>query len=231
MYGDAFVDYTMIDEIRDLLVPFKDFYCAAMLKDSTESMSRVVRRFQVEVCDPMERLFFPNISRLYMWKKKWDIELRHLGWKDRKEKHIILMGARDEQVLVKMGEDDMQLVAPQDEDIEMGTRTLAGELLNDAGRMLRADQEMVDLYTNDELLKRRQYIVNVLGHTTKLAQGKLSLKLQEKKEKREDANFLLDLLARASSGNMTDKEMKALEDSVAHKEIAPEHQIQYAKET
>lgn len=212
MYGERFLSYTPAMEIRDIVALFKDFYCSAKLKNPQESVSVIVRKFQVEVCDPMQRVFMPNIARLYKWREKWDLEMKYLGWREKRE---IQTGLEEVKKIVKMTEKDKEDVAPSDESIEGGARTLAGELLNDAMRMLRSDQNVEEAYTTDELMKRRGYVVNVLAHATRLAHGKASLKLQASKEKRDTAGFLMDLMAQATSGKMTDEEMTLLKGAYA----------------
>jgi len=85
--------------------------------------------------------------------------------------------------------------------------------LNDAMQMLKEDQELEEIYTNDELIKRRSYIINVFSHATRLVHGKASLMLKASEESRNTAGFLMSLLSRATAGKITDEEMALLKSS------------------
>jgi len=110
-------------------------------------------------------------------------------------------------LLVRTQDEDGKLLLGVDDDIlERGTRTLGGELLNDALHTLHEQQEE-GTFNRD----KRNYIVNVLNHTNKLVQGKATIKLKAAAEKRETAGFLMTLLSKATAGKLTDEEMRALE--------------------
>lgn len=112
--------------------------------------------------------------------------------------------------IVATRDSDANLVAPQENDLEQGLRTLAGELTNDAISVLHQDQKL-GLYD----VKRRLYCATVLAHVTKSVHGSASLRLKASAEKRENAGFLMNLLSKAAAGTLTDEEMKVLKASNA----------------
>jgi hypothetical protein len=76
--------------------------------------------------------------------------------------------------------------------------------------MLNDDQQLEEIYTDEVLIKRRNYILNVFGHVTKLVHGKAALMLKASEEKRNNASFLMTLLASATAGKMNDEQLDLL---------------------
>src|SRR3990167_3518380 len=163
----------------------------------------------------MGRLFHPSISQVRTWRKKWDLDLIQ----QMTDKDIKIIERKNVHQIIKTRDDNRKLVlgAADDEQLEAGVRTLGGELLNDAMQMLRDDQELEEIYTDETLIKRRNYIVNVFSHATRLVHGKAALMLKASAEKRDTAGFLMSLLARATSGQMSDEEMGLLKSAYAPK--------------
>ncbi|KKM77142.1 hypothetical protein LCGC14_1373070 [marine sediment metagenome] len=211
IYGDGFVGFQRLRDINDLIPAFKDFYYQVKIKDPNETLSKILTEFNIEVCVPADRKFHPSMSQMRIWRKKWDLDLlqqiqnKDLEIVERKNIHQVIKTRNENRELVLGAVDDTQL--------ETGVKTLGGEILNDALQMLRDDQELDEIYTDETLIKRRNYIVNVFAHVTRLVHGKAALMLKASEEKRSNVGFLISLLSRASSGKMTDEEMKLLKTS------------------
>lgn len=215
-YGDTFERFMKIGDIVDLIPAFKDFYYQEKIKDPNANLAAMLLRFNKEVCEPEGRRFHPYTAQIKIWRYKWDADLaQQLKMSDsniieRKNIHQLVKTRDDERNLVLGVTDDNQL--------EAGVRTLGGELLNDAAQMLRDDQELEEIYDEETLIKRRNYIVNVFSHVTKLVHGKAQLMLKASQEKRNTAGFLMSLIARATSGQMTDEEMDLLKSAYTPKQ-------------
>lgn len=211
MYGPDFKRFHKLAEITDLIASFKDFYYSAKIKNPNETLRNIVVGFNTEVCGPLNRTFYPSSIQLRNWRKKWDLDLMQ----QMQDKDLVISSDKNIHQVIKTRNEEKQLIlgGPQDEDLEAGVRTLGGELLNDALQMLRDDQELEEIYDSDTLIKRRNYVVNVFSYATKLVHGKASLLLKASAEKRNNAGFMLNLLARASSGKMTDEELALLKSS------------------
>lgn len=215
IFGEKFTGYMKVAEYVDLIPAFKDYYYAAKVKDPNETLRKIVLGFNDEVCLPAGRNFFPSMSQMRVWRKKWDLDLmqqmvdKDVSIVERKNIHQVIKTRDDERQLV-LGVDDNQL--------EAGVRTLGGELLNDAMQMLRDDQELEEIYDSETLIKRRNYVVNVFAHATRLVHGKAALMLKASEEKRNTAGFLMSLLAKATAGKMSDEEMALLKTSYAPKQ-------------
>jgi len=215
-YGEGFRKFDKVADLKDLLPSFKEFYYEKKIKDFKTTGGDIIRDFNELICIPMNRTFFPYTNQYKGWKAKWDrdiLEKQKVGGLELTEQKQVL------QIIKSRNEnDDVVLGAPRDEDLEAGARTLAGELTNDAIQMLRDDQALEEIYTDETLMRRRNYIVNVFSHVTKLVHGKAALMLKASAEKRENANFLMGLLARASSGKMTEEELGLLETAYTPKQ-------------
>lgn len=208
VYGEMFTGFHRIADIVDLLPSFKEFYYTERIKDPNITLTNILRRFNLEVCLPMDRTFFPWMSAIRGWRRKWDADLANQIL----DKDILPSTETSVRQIIKTRNDENAVVvgAPSDSDLEAGVRSLGGELLNDAMQMLRDDQQLEEIYEPEVLVKRRAYIVNVFAHATKLVHGKAALMLKASEEKRNNAGFLMGLLAKASSGKMSDEEMNLL---------------------
>lgn len=215
-YGERFQKFNLIGEIKDLLPAFKEYYYAEKIKDFKKTGGDIIREFNENMCYPEGRTFFPYTNSYKHWKMKWDrdiLEKKKVGGLELLDQKQVL------QVIKSRNEDnDIVLGAPDDVSLEAGARTLAGELTNDALQMLRDDQALEEIYSDETLMRRRNYIVNVFSHVTKLVHGKAALMLKASQEKRENANFLMTLLAKATAGKMSDEELSLLETAYVPKE-------------
>lgn len=209
MYGDRFTGYQKVGEILDLIPVFKEYYYAEKIKNPNAPLYPTIKAFNEESCYPEGKKFHPYPTQLRHWRKKWDLDL--MNQREEGRELVIYEPKKIKQVIKTRGEGGELILGADYGALEQGVGTLAGELINDAAQMLRDDQELEDIYSSEELMKRRAYIVNVFAHTTKLVHGKAALMLKASAEKRENANFLMGLLAKATSGKLSDEEMSMLE--------------------
>ena len=218
-YGDKFNGYMKLGEYSDLLPSFKDFYYAARIKDPNARLSEILQTFNSEICEPMGRLFHPYTGQIKIWRSKWDLDLMQ----QTQDKDLAIVERKNIHQIIKTRDDERKLVlgAPDDNQLEAGVRTLGGELLNDAMQMLRDDQELEEIYDDETLIKRRNYIVNVFSHATRLVHGKAALMLKASEEKRNTAGFLMSLLSKATAGKMSDDEIALLKTTYAPKQNEP----------
>ena len=216
-YGTTFTHYLKVGEINDLISAFKDFYYEAKVKDPNCRLSETLQNFNTEICVPLGRVFHPYTAQIRIWRKKWDLDLMQ----QMQDKDLRVIERKNVHQIIKTRDEDRKLVlgAPDDNTLEAGVRTLGGELLNDAMQMLRDDQELEEIYDDETLIKRRNYIVGVFAHATRLVHGKAALMLKASKEKRNTVGFLMDLLAQATSGTLTDEQMALLETTNTKVEV------------
>lgn len=223
-YGEEhFIGYQKVAEITDLIPAFKEYYYQEKIKNPQAALYPMLREFNETVLYPEGRKFHPYPTQVRFWRKKWDIDIMNQRSESDKEL-VIYEPKRIKQVIKTRGEDgELIYGGPSEGDLEGGARSLAGELINDAAQMLRDDQELEDMYTTADLVKRKQYVVNVLAHVTKLVHGKAALMLKASEEKRNNTNFLMNLLAKASAGTLSDDEMDALGAAYGVKQATNEH--------
>lgn len=211
-YGERFVTFDKMDTLRDLIPAFKAHYYETRIRDPKISGKQIMSAFNEQVVFPMGRTFFPHMTNVKNWRAKWDLDIaeqrkEHTG----EEKGLMIRPMSVKQVLKTRGDQgEIVLGGAGYNELEAGATTLAGELMNDAMQMLRDDQEIGEIYEDEVLIKRRNYIVNVFGHVTKLVHGKASLLLKASQEKRENASFLMTLLAKATAGKLSEEEMGSL---------------------
>ena len=208
-YGESFTGYQKIEEYRDLIPAFKDFYYTEKLKDSKKVMTRILREYNVQISS-LGRKFHPYTKVIGAWKKKWDADIL-----EKKGMMVAEVTSKKniQQILKTRAQGEngiVEFTPPTYGDLELATQTLGGELVNDAIQMLRDDQNMEDIYESDELVKRKAYVVNVFSHVTKLVHGKSALLLKASQEKRENAGFLMELMKKATAGKMSPTDVAAL---------------------
>ena len=168
----------------------------------------MLQEFNQKHAYPEGLTFHPYATQVKLWRTKWDRDI--LEKKMEQSVELVPSTVREIRQIIKTKDGD-KLVVPDDATLEQGVRTLGGELINDAMQMLRDDQNLGELYSDEVLLKRRAFIVNVFAHTTKLVHGKAALMLKASADKRENAGFMMDLLAQATAGTLTDEQMSVLE--------------------
>ena len=106
---------------------------------------------------------------------------------------------------------------PDEYALEVGTHTLAGELLNDAMDILKRDQDSEEAYEEEIIIKRRNYVLNVFNYITRAVHGKEALKLKSNADKRETFGFLTSLINMSTAGKITDEQMELLKQSIPPK--------------
>ncbi|MBI3231531.1 MAG: hypothetical protein HYZ51_00390 [Candidatus Doudnabacteria bacterium] len=195
--------YHKVGEIKELIPQFKLFYYAERRKDPQRSAVKVINDFNKQI-NPLT--FFPWEKQYRLWRKKWDADLlEERGYTEQKQKVREVIKLRDEQ---------NALIVPNDGTLETGAQILAGELLNDAMGILKKDQEDEEVYDEDIIVKRRNYVLNVFNYVTKSVHGKEALNLKSNSDKRETFGFLMTIMDRASAGKLTDDEMELLKQTV-----------------
>jgi hypothetical protein len=220
IYGDNFKGFHKLAEITDLVARFKEYYYEQKVKNPKETKSNILRSFNSSVCVDLGRTFHPSMSQLRTWTPRWDKDL--MQQMAGKELDIPDLQSREiRQIVATRRDGEVVAGLPTDGELESGLRTLGGELMNDALQMLKDDQDLEETYSDETLIKRKNYVVNVFGHVTKMVHGKAALMLKASEEKRNNAGFLMSLLAKASAGKMSDEEMGLLNTAYAPKQDVP----------
>jgi len=214
-YGQFFERYHRIGEIIEFVPEFKEFYYEEKIKDPKCGLLYLLQTFNKLHVYPKGKQFHPYPSQVKLWTTKWNKEINE----KRIEQGLEVIPRSPVRQIIKTRDEGNEVVLGGNYDhLEEGTKTLAGELLNDALQTMKDTQELEDVYTTEELVKRKSYVLNVLAHTTRLVHGKAALMLKASEEKRNTASFLMDLLAKASSGKMTPEEMEMLKIPYANKQ-------------
>ena len=194
--------FNKLAEIRDLIPRFKDFYYEKKLEDSSWTSTRMIDAFN-ELITPQK--FFPTGDMYRRWRRHWDDEIaqKALGMK---------LSKIDERIVVTRNERN-ELLSPSDNELELGGKTLAGELMNDAMNILKNDQAKEELYDDEIIVKRRHYVLNVFNFVMRAVHTKQMLLIKGQAEKRETAGFLMDIVRRSTAGKITPEEMVLLKQS------------------
>ncbi len=208
-YAQDYGRFQRVGEYRDLIPKFKDFYYKRKMETTAKySSMKIVSEFQ-ETIKPL--IFCPYPNQYRMWRKKWDVEIMaNFSFRRETAKTEKALRIENKKNLKENNNVDM-------DGLEGGVNTLADSLLSDATGMLSGDQDMENLLSSDELIKRRNYILNVMRHVTRLVQGKEALKLKSNANQRENAGFLMNILNQATSGKLTTEALNVLKGSVIKK--------------
>jgi len=209
-YGESFAGYTPKEQIIAMIPAFKQCYFEIKKNNAKPKIKAVLTEFNRQ---SYPQVFHIDPNKASKLLKKWDIE-----FEERQSQAYI-----DEQRRAIKEQDDIQL-SYTDEALERGTRTLSGELLNDAMMMLKEDQQNQDEMNNNDLLNRRKYITNVLSSVTRLVHGKATLALKASEEKRNNASFLMTILSKATAGTLSNNEVSLLESTYKKEEQPIEQQ-------
>jgi len=215
-YGEGFERYNRIAEIVDLIPSFKDWYYDIKIKSPNATSTSIIRSFNEKFCVPCGRTFYPYGNQYRSWRAKWDLDIMGKNL----DKDIELTPDKKIKQIIKTrnSENNVMIGGIDDADLEEGVKTLGGELMNDAFQMLKDDQQLDDIHKSNTLIQRRNYILNVFGHVTKLVHGKAALVLKASEEKRNNANFLMTLLAQATAGKMSEEQISLLRNNYKPKE-------------
>lgn len=213
------IGYKKLEDLRPHISEFKEFYYREMLKEEASNPSKLLGIFNEEHPD-YEFRPYPNQYR--KWRAMWDIEINA----KRMAGNLALLPDTDKETLVMVRDDKNKLLAsPPTQELEEGTRTLGGELLNDALAMLKDDQQRgEEIYDDDILIKRRKHILNVYNFVSRNAMASETLKIKQQANQRENTNFIMDLLRRSTAGKISEEEMSLLRGSVKADAIEVEPQ-------
>lgn len=194
--------FMKVAEVQELLPTFRDFYFEERKKNMKKKLGKIVEDFNEKIA-PIT--FFPHRNTIHRWQKTWDPQIQD----------EINKQERAETTIVNVRDDDRAVsLVPTEEDLETGTRTLGGMLMNDAVSVLKDSQEREDDFSAIDIAKRRSYVLNVFAYVTRHVQGKENLKLKANAEKRETASFLMHILNMAKSGKIESNEVVVLEHSI-----------------
>lgn len=208
-YGDTFVTFQKVGECRGNLPAFKELYYLRKVANLQTTTKAIIMEFNKTIAP--DRLH-PYPNTLKQWTHKWDKNiLEQLNFK---KAELVVKQEVHQVIKTRASDTAIAYNVPEDGALEEGVRTLAGELLNDGMQMLRDDQEMEEIFDTDELIKRRNYVLNVLNHTTRMVQGKAALMLKASQEKRETAGFLMDLMREAAAGKFSKDKLDILKSAV-----------------
>ena len=206
LYGETFVRYSKRSEIIDLLPTFKDFYYARKTRFPAITRKQVLNQFNDEI-KHLGRVFQPPLNTVKTWLNKWqrDIELQLALKGEVKNRDAVV----HPMIEAKAAMPDI-FKPMKTNQLEEGLNNLGGELLKDATRMLADDQLAEGDLDPIVELKRRSYILGVMGQLTKFVHGTAAIKLKQSEEKRNTTSFLMDLIKRAASGQLSQEEMTML---------------------
>lgn len=195
-----------LEDIRVLIPEFKEFYYSQMLTNGAANPNSIITNFNSLHPDYD---FYPDGLQYKKWQGLWmdDINSKRAG--------MSLKPIINSQLIKVRGADESLLPAPDNTDIEVGTRTLAGELMNDALNILKDDQKRgEELYSDEVLIKRRKHVLAVYNFVSRNATATEAVNLKKQANARENTNFLMDLLRRSTAGKISDDEMSLLRSSV-----------------
>lgn len=217
LFGERFERYMKVDEYRHLLPAFKEHYYECRIKDPKSTITHIIRSFNEDI-KHQELGFFPYPNAYRGWRKKWDKDLLE----KRGQKMAVIDTKKNIQQVLKTRNASesgvIEYATPSYESLEETLQTFGGELLNDAMTQMRNDQDLEDMFESDELMRRKNHVLNVFSHVTKMVHSKASLMLKTSEEKRNNASFLMDLMKKSTSGQMTVEEIQALKVTYAPKE-------------
>lgn len=216
-FGESFEGFQKVADLRPNLPAFKEFYYTKKVQDTTLSSRQILIEFNETIAPDK---FHPYPNQLKFWTAKWDKNiLEQMGYKT--EKGLIVKGDVYQHIKTRAQDQSLAYGTPEDETLEAATRTLGGELVNDALSMLRNDQELEEIYDSDELIRRRTYVVNVFAHVTRSVHKKAELMLKASQEKRETAGFLMDLMRSAAAGKLTQEQIDLMKSSTVSVTVTP----------
>lgn len=192
--------FRKIGELRDRLPAFRNFYIEKRFIGGEKlSAIKIVDQFNATT-PPSD--FFPHATMFARWRKRWDAE--QSGLVKSAEQRVEVARGRQ---LVK----EAEVYTP--ETLEQGANSLAAELLNDARETLRDTNEREELFDDEVVVKRKQYVLNVFAYVTKASHSAQALDIKRHAEGRETAGFMLDILRRATAGKLSAEDLATLRGS------------------
>lgn len=204
-----------VEEVREHLPLFRDYYIKHRVKEGKKtSLITLVDNFNEENPDIY---FFPNISVIQKHRKLWDGEIAKRITPDRQEQLMILQSleSKKRSTIVPMTRDQ---IIPTSDNLVAGAAQLGKVLVDDAFQTMQDSQS--NGYEDEEILiKKKQYALNVFSYVMRAAQGSQMVDIKRNAEKRETAGFMLDLMSRATAGNLSSEDMQLLTGSVKKEEL------------
>jgi len=201
--------YMRLDEIREFIAQFKEYYYEKKMENPNLASRKIINDFNTTI---HPNKFHPYTQQFRRWRKRWDEEIISR-----------LEGARvyldsPEVKAIQTRDEQNNLLVPSEKELESGAKNLAGELMNDAMTMLKGDQQNEDLFEDEVLIKRRQYVLSVFNYVIRAVNAKDALNIKRNQEKRETAGFLMDLVRRSTAGGISENDMSLLKDSLPTKQ-------------
>lgn len=214
LYGEKFERFQKLDDYKHLIPAFKEHYYKCRIENPKCTLSSITLSFLAAI-EHEEVGFYPYPNALRNWRKKWDKDILE---KKGMQMAVITTKKNVQQVLKTRQSEDggvVQYGTPSYESLEESLQTFGGELMNDAMQQLRSDQDSEDMFESDELMRRKGYVLQVFSHVTKMVHGKAAILLKASQEKRENANFIMDLMKKSTSGEMSVEDIQALKATYA----------------
>lgn len=203
--GKQLSKYRKLEELRPYVAEFKEYYYQRMLAQAAANPQSVLNDFNKDHPDYM---FWPYAPQYRKWQNMWNIDI------NAKRSGMSLAPIVSKNLVTVRDKLGGLIAPPPTSDIEAGSRTLAGELMNDAMSMLEDDKKRGDeLYTDDILIKRRKYILSVYNFVSRNSMSAEMLNIKKQENTRENTNFLMDLLRRSTAGKISKEEMSLLRSS------------------
>ena len=209
--GKKATGYDTLDEVSDLIDPFKKFYIRE--KPFHAKRGDLIRAWKEKVLDETGRTFNVYPNAMYRIMDKLDKQLaknpkyRLEDDMTPKETDVVAHNAQFRGAEVKK-----KRFAPAT--LEDGTMSLAESLLLDAKNLLDETNESAE--DDEEVrIKKKGHVLNVFRHVAGVIQKGQMIDLKKKKEAREGAGFILDLIAKAQAGELTAEGMELMRGRIA----------------
>lgn len=209
--GKKATGYDTLDEVSDLIDPFKKFYIRE--KPFHAKRGDLIRAWKQKVLDETGRSFNVYPNAMYRIMDKVDIQL------NKNPKYDITKDPNPRTTDVEAFQRGHNGNAAARKrftpaTLEDGAMSLAESLLSDAKELLDESNESAE---DDEetRVKKKGHALNVFRHVAGVIQKGQVIDLKRKKEAREGAGFILDLIAKAQAGELTAEGMELMRGRTA----------------
>lgn len=180
---------------------FKDFYMEQRVLRPKEDPKTFVGDFNALI-EPKE--FFPSYQAYKRMCAQFDKQIAKEHRGDPAAAMVLAASKRNKRVFADLG-------PRNEEQLDLGVRTLAGLLVDDAVGLVREEaRDPDDHMGSNEFVKRRMYALNVLNHVGRTLKGKAEIRLRSAAEKRETAGFLMGIMNKALSGKISPEQLEAM---------------------
>lgn len=210
-------NFSKMEDMRERIPVFKDFYIERRIAaDGTKtSLIRLVDQFN-EITPPGN--FFPSSKQFARWRKQWDGVIAGkfsdpnlaAATTELLEKRGAGSIAKQLASVYKDKKKTSEHLVPSAAELEEGAATLGEMLLVDAAHTLKDTQEREEVFEDEVVVKRKMYALNVFNFVMKASHKRAEVDIKRHAEGRETAGFMLDLIARATAGNITEAELSLL---------------------